>query len=136
MSDNNSDTTLEIGAKLPANFFEELPKPLFWRILILPRKPKEVSAGGIYIPKVNQDAQEILTYMGQVVAMGPHAGVHERLGGDGTTPAPDFPKVNDFVMYGKYAGQTVVYKGVKLILVNDDELLGTLPSPEALTIRI
>jgi co-chaperonin GroES (HSP10) len=125
-----------LGEAFPEGFWEELPKPSYWRILIAPMRPKEVSKGGIMIARVNQEAQEILNFMGQVVAAGPVAGAHERLGGDGTTPSAEFPKKGDYVVYGRHAGQHLLYKGVKLILLNDDEILGTIPNPEALASSI
>ena len=123
-------------AELPEGFFEELPRPLYWRMIIMPLKPREVSKGGIVLARANQEAQEILNYMGKVVAAGPMSGVHERLGGDGKLPSDDFPKIGDFVIYGRYAGQRLLYKGVKLVLVNDDEILGTIPNPDALSVSV
>lgn len=117
-------------------FWADVPKPLFWRVIILPMKPKEVSKGGIVLARANQEAQEILNFMGKVVALGPQAGVHERLGGDGKNPSNDFPKIGDFVIFGRYAGQRLMYKGTKLLLLNDDELLGVAPNPEALNVSV
>jgi len=37
------------------------------------------------------------------------------------------PKVGDRVTYGKYAGQKIVVKGVKFLLLNDDEITSILP---------
>lgn len=121
---------------LPNGFFDEIPKPLYWRVLIMPTKPKEKSAGGIVLAKSNQDAQEVLNSVAVVVALGPTAGVHERLGGDGKNPAPGFPKVGEYVNYGKYAGQPILYSrnGITrtLRVVNDDELLCVVPNPNVL----
>ena len=111
-------------------FYDDLPVPLYWRVIVEPAKPREESVGGIIIPKENQDAQEILNCVGTVVAMGASAGAHERLGGDGTKPGPLFPKVGDAVFYGRHAGAHILYKGCKLILCNDDELLAIVPNPD------
>jgi co-chaperonin GroES (HSP10) len=97
-------------------------------------RPKEVSKGGIVLALANQDAQEILNFVGQVIAVGPTAGTHERLGGDGKNPAPGFPKVGDWVGFGRYAGQRAIHKGVKILCINDDELLMTIPNPETLQV--
>lgn len=121
-----------IDTELPEDFFDDLPRPSYWRVLVMPMKPREVSKGGIVLARANQEAQEILNFLGRVVALGPTAGVHERLGGDGTLPSHEFPKVGDHVIYGRYAGQPLLYRGVKLILINDDELLGTVPNPDLL----
>jgi co-chaperonin GroES (HSP10) len=37
------------------------------------------------------------------------------------------PKQGDRVTYGKYAGQKVTINGVRLLLLNDDEITSILP---------
>lgn len=123
---NNEDTDL------PEGFYEALPKPTFWRVLVAPTRPKVVSKGGIVLAIANQEAQEILNFIGKVVALGPMAGVHERLGGNGVAPAPGFPKIGDYVAFGRYSGQKVSCMGVKVLLLNDDEILAVVPNPDAL----
>lgn len=131
MSNESGDWANEDTA-LPEGFFDEMPKPTYWRVMVMPIKPKEVSKGGIVLAKANQDAQEILNFIGKVVAVGPSAGAHERLGGDGRNPAPSFPKVGEYVIYGRYAGQPLKFRYVKILLINDDEILGTVPNPDLL----
>ena len=123
---SNEDT------ELPEGFYDDLPKPSYWRVLVAPTRAKEVSKGGIVLALANQEAQEILNFIGTIVALGPMAGKHERLGGTGSEPGPDFPKVGDYVAFGRYAGQKLVHKGVKILLINDDEILATVPNPETL----
>ena len=123
---SNEDT------ELPEGFEEDLPRPTFWRMIIAPTRPKEVSKGGIVLALANQEAQEILNCIGKVVALGPMAGKHERLGGDGTNTGPDFPKIGDYVAFGRFAGLRLVHRGVKLLLCNDDELLAIVPNPSTL----
>jgi co-chaperonin GroES (HSP10) len=91
-----------------------------------------VSKGGIVLALANQEAQDILNFIGKVVALGPQAGKHERLGGDGKEAGPDFPKVGEYIAFGRFAGQKIVHRGVKLLLCNDDEILAVIPNPETL----
>jgi len=135
MSDTNNDE-YELGADFPEGFWEDLPQPSYWRILIAPVKARAVSKGGILLAQSNQEAQNILNFMGQIVALGLQAGIHEKLGGDGVSRGPLFPKVKDYVIYGRYAGQVLQYKGVTLRVLNDDEILGTVSKPESLTTSI
>lgn len=121
---------------LPEGFWDDLPQPTFWRVLISPAKPKEVSKGGIVLATANVEAQEVMNYIGMVVAIGPMAGKHERLGGDGENPHPSFPKKGDYVMFGRYAGQTIMHKNRKLLIINDDEILGVVPNPETLQVSV
>ena len=124
------------GEDFTPDFYTDLPVPLYWRVIIAPSKPKEETRGGIIIPKANQDAQEILNCVGVVVALGSSAGAHERLGGDGVTAGPQFPKVGDTVFYGRHAGARLIHKGCKLILCNDDEILAVVPNPATVATSI
>ncbi len=138
MTELDTEWGTESDAALPENFFEELPRPLYWRVLVMPIKPKKVSKGGIVIPLEAQEAQQYLNYMGKVVALGDMAGKSDKLGarGDGVGVAPGFPKPGEFIVYGRYAGQRVTYKGVKLLWINDDEILGTVPNPDTLQVHL
>jgi co-chaperonin GroES (HSP10) len=95
-------------------------------------RPREISKGGIVLALANQESQEILNFIGKLVAVGPMAGKHERLGGTGTEPGPNFPKIGEYVAFGRYAGQKMAHKGVKVLLLNDDEMLSIVPNPETL----
>ena len=116
-------------------------KPLLWRVLICPVQPRTLSKGGIALPSSVQDGEEHLNYVGKVVALGPLAGKSAKFENPNYGPNAaggfDYPndhrylwdvKEGDSVTYGRYAGQRMEWKGVKLILVNDDEILGIVDS--------
>lgn len=107
------------------------PRPIFWRVLVQPNVAQSVSKGGIALPDDTRDSQDILNYIGRIVAMGKLAYTHARLQGE-----DDMPKVGDWVIYGRYAGQMLSYKGVKLLMINDDEVLGIAPDPDSLKIYV
>lgn len=121
------------GHELPEGFFEDLPQPLYWRILVLPRSAQERSKGGIYLAASSQEAQEHLCYIGQVLAVGPGAFKEARLCGDKV-------EIGSWVVYGRYAGQRLEYKknglSVKLLIVNDDEVLARAPNPDVLRVHV
>ncbi len=125
---DNEDT------ELPSGFWDDLPRPLFWRLLVTPLKPREVTRGGIVLAQANQEAQDILNFMGKIVAAGPMAGKHERLGGDGVNTAAGFPQIGDYVAYGRFAGQRLIHRGIRLICLNDDEILAVIPNPETVQV--
>ena len=115
----------------PEGWYDDLPRPIYWRVLVRPQQAQQMSKGGIALPTQAQDAEEVLNYIGQVVSMGALAQTHERLANE-----PDKPKVGDWVMYGRYAGQTIHYKGERHLVVNDDEILGIVPNPAAIKIYV
>lgn len=114
---------------------DDHPLPDFWRILILPVRPKKISKGGIMIAESARTAESVLNYIGQVVALGPLAYTSERFKlPDGSMIEP--PKVGDIVIFGKYAGQPIEHRGMKFRFINDDEILGRVRDPEALRVHI
>lgn len=118
--------TNEVDREVPPGW----PAPDFWRILVMPVKPRKVSKGGIVIPEEAQKAEQHLNYIGRVVAMGPLAYKSERFAG----VVPPIP--GDYVIYGRYAGQPLDHKGCKLLIVNDDEILARVSDPESLRIYV
>ena len=115
-------------------------RPVLWRVLVCPVQPRKMSKGahGVAIALVEgtQENEAHLNYIGRVVAMGPLAGRNERFV-DPSKPKPFGPvdafeydvKVGDHVVYGRYAGQRKEWKGIKLIMCNDDEILAVISDP-------
>ena len=83
-------------------------KPISDRVVIKPAEPAEKTKGGIIIPDTAQENPQ----MGEVVAVGP--------GKDGNLPTV---KVGDRVLYGKYAGQELNYRGEDYLIVREDDIL-------------
>lgn len=103
---------------------EQLPTPLNWKVLVQPHQVTMKTKGGLHLPSVSKDNEEYLTAHGRIVAMGDLA-FRDR--DTGQSWKMKSPKVHDRVTYGKYAGQKVTINGVRLLLLNDDELTSILP---------
>ncbi len=103
----------------------QLPIPMGWKILIQPNQIKQQTKGGIILPSKAQENEAYLTAHGEVVSIGELA-YRERGTGD-SWRISNKPQVGDKVTYGKYAGQKLVINGVRLLLLNDDEITSILP---------
>jgi len=103
----------------------QMPIPLNWKVLVQPNQVKKKTASGIHLPTISQDNEEYLTAHGAVCALGDLA-YRDRDTGKGWRTEVT-PKVGDRITYGKYAGQKLVVKGVKFLLLNDDEITSILP---------
>ena len=103
----------------------QLPIPLNWKVLVQPNQVKTKTSGGIFLPESSKDNEEYLTAHGAVCALGDLAYRDRDTGKRWRSEI--CPKVNDRVTYGKYAGQKLVVKGVKFLLLNDDEITSILP---------
>lgn len=99
-----------------------------WRGLVMPLSPKKHSKGGIAIPEAAARAQQYLTACGKVIAVGALWGRSPRFTMEGVSDAP--AKVGDWVVFGKYAGQDIVYKGVALKIFNDDQIMAVVKDPK------
>lgn len=111
---------------------EGVPEPLGWRLLVAPVRPRrEWGDSKIVLPEEVMKAEETLTYLGKVVACGPLVG-----------KKPEWPlgafdiQVGDWVVFGRYAGQMFEFKGVKLRLVDDDQILAKAASPEGFRVYV
>ena len=104
-----------------------LPELPGYHVLIRPVSVKSVTKGGIYIPDSTKDDMSYLTTVGRVVALGELAYLDKE-----KFPAGAWCKVGDYVSYGKLIGTKLFYKGVRFILLFDDQITMRLEDPKDL----
>ena len=83
-------------------------KPINDRVVVEPAAAEEKTSGGIIIP----DTAKEKPHQGVVKAVGP--------GKDGNKMTV---KKGDTVLYGKYAGQEINYKGKDYLIMREDDIL-------------
>lgn len=103
----------------------KLPKPTGWRLLVLPFKMKEKTKGGVILAEDTLERQQVASQVGLVLAMGPQCYKDKE-----RYPEGPWCKVNDWVMFARYAGSRVKIEGGEIRMLNDDEVLATIDSPE------
>lgn len=104
--------------------------PVGWRVLIRSYEPPKHSAGGVALPDDVMESEELLSYVGQIVAMGNLCYKAVSRSGIDLADVDPQPKVGDWIMYGTYGGQKVVTKtGTKYLMMNDDCIMGIVPDP-------
>ncbi len=91
-------------------------KPLEDRVLVKPSDPEEKTASGLYLPQGAKEKPQ----QGTVIATGPG-----RLLKDGKR-APVNVKKGETVVYGKYSGSEIEIKGVKHVILEENDLLGVI----------
>ena len=119
-----------VGVKKSEKKLEEkeeakLPKPTGWRLLVLPFKMKEKTKGGVILAEDTLERQQVASQVGLVLAMGPQCYKDKE-----RYPEGPWCKVNDWVMFARYAGSRVKIEGGEIRMLNDDEVLATIDSPE------
>ena len=105
---------------------DELPTPSGWRILVLPFTPKEKTSGGIIIAQESLDRLRIATNCGYVLKIGPLAYFDKE-----KYPTGPWCKEKDWVIFARYAGSRLPIEGGEVRILNDDEVLGTIPDHES-----
>ena len=103
----------------------KIPKPTGWRMLVLRCKMKEKTKGGLVLAEATLERQQVASQCGLVLAMGPDCYKDKERYPDGP-----WCKVNDWVMFARYAGSRIKIDGGEIRLLNDDEVLATIDSPE------
>lgn len=91
-------------------------RPLSDRVLVKRVKSLEKTASGIYIPETAKEKPA----EGVILAVGPG-----KLNDDGTIHALSV-KVDDRVLFGKYAGTEIKVDGDERIILRQDDILGVL----------
>ena len=102
-----------------------LPNPTGRRLLVLPFKMKQKTKGGIHLAETTLERQQVASQVGLVMAMGPDCYKDKERYPDGP-----WCKEKDWVMFARYAGSRIKIDGGEMRLLNDDEVLATIDSPE------
>ena len=84
-----------------------------------------VTKGGIHLATQTVDKERLATVVGYVVSLGPDA-----YGDLGKFPDGAWCKEGDWVIFGRYAGARFQIDGGDMRLLNDDEILAVIDSPE------
>ena len=114
-----------VGVKKSKKEEPKLPKPTGWRLLVLPFKMKEKTKGGLVLAETTLERQQVASQVGLVIAMGPQCYNDEE-----RYPEGPWCKEKDWVMFARYAGSRIKIDGGEMRLLNDDEVLATIDSPE------
>ena len=122
------DAYTELGfdpEKLDQAVIDTIPKPTGWRIAILPYRGAEKTKGGLYLPEETQRKTQLGTTCGYVLKVGDLAYADE-----GKFPGGAWCKEGDWIIFGRYAGARIPIDGGEIRLLNDDEVLAVVNSPE------
>ena len=106
---------------------EVLPELPGFHVLVRPVSVKSQTKGGILLPDSTKDDISYLTTVGKVLALGDLAYLDKD-----KFPAGAWCNVGDYVCYGKHAGTKLLYKGVRLILLFDDQISMRVEDPKDL----
>ena len=98
-----------------------------YQVLVRPLEVPEKTAKGIFIPDTSQDAARAAAIVVEVIQVGPDAYT-----GDKYVSGP-WCNAGDFVIIGRWAGRRFKYRGDEFRFLNDDDVLGIVSDPEAVS---
>ena len=103
---------------------EPLPDLPGYHVLVRPVSIRKETKGGVILPDKFMDDVKYLTTIGKVLAVGESSYKD-------TTKFPNGPwcKEKDFVAYGRHVGHKFLYKGIRLILLFDDQIIMRVEDP-------
>lgn len=96
-------------------------------ILVRPVPIRRKSAGGILLPDTFRQDREYLNTVGRVLSLGELAFMDEDIYRKGPWVKP-----GDYIVYAKFAGQKIFWKGVKLLIVKASAIELVVDKPEYL----
>ena len=114
-----------VGVKPSKTEEPKLPRPTGWRLLVLPFKMKEKTKGGVILAEDTLERQQVASQVGLVMAMGPQCYKDKE-----RYPEGPWCEEKDWIMFARYAGSRIKIEGGEMRLLNDDEVLATIDSPE------
>ena len=98
-----------------------------YHVLVRPVAIRKATKGGILLPDKFKDDVKYLTTVGKVLAVGDTAYLDKD-----KFPNGRWCEVGDTVAYGRHVGHKIMYKGVNLILLFDDQIIMKITDPEDL----
>ena len=103
---------------------DRLPTPTGYRMLILPYAGPKKTKGGILLSDTTQETIQMTTVCGLVLKMGNLCDRDKE-----KVPLGSWCKLNDWVIFSRYAGSRFKIEGGEVRVLNDDEIISTIKNP-------
>ena len=106
------------------SLLERLPTPTGYRMLILPYAGPKKTKGGILLSDTTQETIQMTTVCGLILKMGNLCYRDKE-----KFPLGSWCKLNDWVIFSRYAGSRFKIEGGEVRVLNDDEIISTIKNP-------
>ena len=98
-----------------------------YHIMVRPVAIRQQTKGGIILPDKLKDDIQYLSTVGRVLCLGELAYEDKKKFSKGP-----WCKVGDYVCYGKHTGTKLLYKGIRLVIMYDDQIIMRIDDPKNL----
>ena len=106
------------------SLLDRLPNPTGYRMLILPYAGPKKTKGGILLSDTTQETIQMTTVCGLVLKMGNLCYRDKE-----KFPLGSWCKLNDWVIFSRYAGSRFKIEGGEVRVLNNDEIISTIKNP-------
>lgn len=104
----------------------QLPQPTGYRLLIMPFQGKRKTSGGIVLTDETVERERLATVVGYVLKVGEDAYK------DKNRFQSAWCEEGDWILFGRYAGAKIPIEGGEVRILNDDEVIAKVSSPEVI----
>ena len=106
------------------SLLDRLPNPTGYRMLILPYAGPKKTKGGILLSDTTQETIQMTTVCGLVLKMGDLC-----YQDNDKFPKGPWCKLNDWIIFSRYAGSRFKIEGGEVRVLNDDEVIAKINDP-------
>ena len=103
---------------------DKLPTPTGYRILVLPFAGPKKTKGGIWLSDTTQETIQMTTVCGLVLKMGDLCYQDKD-----KFPKGPWCKLNNWIIFSRYAGSRFKIDGGEVRILNDDEVIANITDP-------
>ena len=103
---------------------DSLPTPTGYRLLVLPHAGPKKTKGGVWLSDTTQETIQMTTVCGLVLKMGDLC-YHDK----DKFPKGPWCKLNNWIIFSRYAGSRFKIDGGEVRILNDDEVIANITDP-------
>ena len=106
---------------------DSLPTPTGYRLLVLPYAGPKKTKGGVWLSDTTQETIQMTTVCGLVLKMGDLCYQDKE-----KFPKGPWCKLNNWIIFSRYAGSRFKIDGGEVRILNDDEVIANITDPNAI----
>ena len=120
----------EVKSQIPTDpegikkYLEIIPNPVGYRMLVRPWSGQAKTKGGVILADETQDKIQMTTVVGLVVKMGDLCYQDKE-----KFPKGPWCKLNNWIIFSRYAGSRFKIDGGEVRILNDDEVIANITDP-------
>jgi co-chaperonin GroES (HSP10) len=103
---------------------DKLPSPTGYRLLVLPYAGPKKTKGGLWLSDTTQETIQMTTVCGLVLKMGDLCYQDKD-----KFPKGPWCKLNNWIIFSRYAGSRFKIDGGEVRILNDDEVIANITDP-------